>query len=105
MEAPSKMTTLTPSVKFFKRGTNASKPVSSFTTKTMRHIRHSSTAPKKKKTFLIKITAKVEKNALFGRTLTRIRATIEKTPFWVGLCLELKTNNRKTTFLVGLWLE
>ena len=34
------MTTLTPSVKFFTGGTNASKPVSSYTTNTMRHIRH-----------------------------------------------------------------
>ena len=40
MEAPSKMTTLTPSVKSFTGGTNALKPVSSFTTKNMRHIRH-----------------------------------------------------------------
>ena len=39
-EAPSKMTTLTPSVKSFTGGPNASKPVSRFTTKTMRHIRH-----------------------------------------------------------------
>ena len=39
------ITTLTPSVIFFKGGTNASKPVSSFTTKTMRNTRYSSTAP------------------------------------------------------------
>ena len=38
------MTTLTPSVKYFTGGTNAPKPVSSYTTRTMRHIRHS---PKK----------------------------------------------------------
>ena len=36
----SKMTPLTPSVKLFTGGPNASKPVSSFTAKTMRHIRH-----------------------------------------------------------------
>ena len=30
---------------FFKGGTNASTPASSFTAKTMRHFRHSSTAP------------------------------------------------------------
>ena len=35
------MTTLTPSAKSFTGGPNASKPVDSFTTKTMRHIRHS----------------------------------------------------------------
>ena len=34
------MTTLTPSAKSFTREPNASKPVSSFTTKTMMHIRH-----------------------------------------------------------------
>ena len=41
------MTTLTPSVcvLIFTGGTYASKPVISFTTKTMRHIRHSPTAP------------------------------------------------------------
>ena len=39
-EAPSKMTTLTPSAKLFTGGPNDSKPVSSFTAKTMRHIRH-----------------------------------------------------------------
>ena len=38
-EVPSKMTALTPYENFFTGGTNASKPVSSFTTKTMRHIR------------------------------------------------------------------
>ena len=42
MEAPSKMT---PSVNFFKGGTNASNPVSSFKTKAMRHISHSSAPP------------------------------------------------------------
>ena len=45
MEAPSKITTLAPSVNFFKGGSNASKPVCSFITKTMRNTRHSSTAP------------------------------------------------------------
>ena len=39
-EAPSKKTTLAPSAKSFTGGPNASKPVSSFTTQTMRHIRH-----------------------------------------------------------------
>ena len=39
------MTTLTPCVKSFTGGTNASKPVSSFTTKSMRHIRHTTTPP------------------------------------------------------------
>ena len=34
------MTTLTASAKSFTGGPNASKPVSSFTIKTMRHIRH-----------------------------------------------------------------
>ena len=34
------MTTLTLSAKSLTGGPNASKPVSSFTTKTMRHIRH-----------------------------------------------------------------
>ena len=34
------MTTLIPSAKSLHRGTNASKPASSFTTKTMRHIKH-----------------------------------------------------------------
>ena len=43
MEAQSKMTTLIPSVKSFTGGTNASKRVSSSTTQTMRHIRHSPT--------------------------------------------------------------
>ena len=40
MEAPSKMTTLTPSAKDFTGGPNASKPVSSLTTKTMRLTRY-----------------------------------------------------------------
>ena len=39
-EAPSKMTTQTASAKSFTGDPNAWKPVSSFTTKTMRHIRH-----------------------------------------------------------------
>ena len=43
MEAPSKITTLTTSVKSFTGGASASTPVSSYTTKTMRHIRHSHT--------------------------------------------------------------
>ena len=34
------MTTLTPSAKSLTGGPNASKPVGSFTTETMRHIRH-----------------------------------------------------------------
>ena len=44
------MTTLTASVKSFTEGTNASKPVSSYTTKSMRHIRHFPTpaSPSKK---------------------------------------------------------
>ena len=37
------MTTLTASANTFTRGSNVSKPVSSFTTKTMRHISHPST--------------------------------------------------------------
>ena len=48
-EAPSKMTTLTPSAKSFTGEPNASKPVSSFTTKTMRHIRHLPPPPPQKK--------------------------------------------------------
>ena len=46
-EAPSKMTTLTPSAKSFTGGPNASKPVSSFTTTTMRHIMQPPPPPKK----------------------------------------------------------
>ena len=38
MQTPSTMTTLTSSVKYFAGGTNASKPDSSYTTKTMRHM-------------------------------------------------------------------
>ena len=60
MEAPPKMTTLTPSVNLFKGETNASKPVSTFTTKTMRHISHSSTPPPPNKKQNEKGTKKLE---------------------------------------------
>ena len=44
-EAPSKMTTLTSSAKSFTGGPNSTKPVRSFTTKTMSYIRHHPTPP------------------------------------------------------------
>ena len=38
---------------------------------------------------LVKIKAKIEKNAFFGRALLRVMAQIQKTPFltrlWLGL--------------------
>ena len=60
MEAPSKMTTLTPIVKSFIGGSNASKPVSSYTTKTMRHIRHSPTPTSLQKLEMLSYPHKID---------------------------------------------
>ena len=57
-EAPSKMTASIASVKYFAGGPNASKPVSCFTTKTMRHIRHP--PPPKKKNVTLSYPHKID---------------------------------------------
>ena len=54
------MTTLTPSAKSLTGGTNASKPVSSFTTKTIRHTRHPTHPPPPKKNVTLSYLHKMD---------------------------------------------
>ena len=54
------MTTLTPSVKSFTAGTSASKPVSSYNIKSMRHIRHPPTPPHSKKLEMLSYAHKID---------------------------------------------
>ena len=53
---------------------------------------------------MVRVRAKIEKNALFGTTLVRIRSEIEKNTLFGRALVRVRAKIEKTPFLVGLWL-